>query len=237
MHSKKRIASVILIFLLAFGSISPVMGHSGGTDSNGGHYDHSTGEYHYHHGMPAHQHNEDGSCPYDEPEEENIEYDEDEYDYYQSSDYNDTSYEQESSSESSNGILDIIREWNYIIYPAGAIIIIFIIIILNGKRNKVDENSDNQIEKKAPENENKIKKTSENKVTPQSKNEKLIALLKTAGVTYIDNRSKNGCLWIVGGEELIDIVAEARRLGFVFRFKKEGGRATHKRPGWWTKNQ
>ena len=37
--------------------------HSGGTDSKGGHIDHSTGEYHYHHGKPAHQH-KNGVCPY-----------------------------------------------------------------------------------------------------------------------------------------------------------------------------
>lgn len=43
--------------------ISPL--HSGGTDGSGGHYDHSTGEYHYHHGYPAHQH-PNGECPYDE---------------------------------------------------------------------------------------------------------------------------------------------------------------------------
>ena len=39
--------------------------HSGRTDSNGGHYDNTKGEYHYHHGYLAHQHNEDGSCPYE----------------------------------------------------------------------------------------------------------------------------------------------------------------------------
>ena len=37
--------------------------HSGKTDSSGGHYNRSTGEYHYHHGYPAHQHT-NGSCPY-----------------------------------------------------------------------------------------------------------------------------------------------------------------------------
>lgn len=41
-----------------------VSAHSGGTDANGGHYNRSTGEYHYHHGYPAHQH-VDGVCPYD----------------------------------------------------------------------------------------------------------------------------------------------------------------------------
>ena len=29
--------------------------HSGRTDSKGGHYNRSTGEYHYHHGKPAHE--------------------------------------------------------------------------------------------------------------------------------------------------------------------------------------
>lgn len=44
--------------------------HPGRTDSNGGHWDSETGEYHYHHGYPAHQHYDiDGDgvddCPYD----------------------------------------------------------------------------------------------------------------------------------------------------------------------------
>lgn len=43
--------------------------HSGKTDFYGGHYNHSTGEYHYHHGYSAHDHydiNGDGivDCPY-----------------------------------------------------------------------------------------------------------------------------------------------------------------------------
>ena len=43
--------------------------HAGRTDSNGGHYNNSTGEYHFHHGYPAHSHydmDEDGviDCPY-----------------------------------------------------------------------------------------------------------------------------------------------------------------------------
>ena len=38
--------------------------HSGKTDASGGHWDNSTGEYHYHHGYPAHQHT-NGICPYD----------------------------------------------------------------------------------------------------------------------------------------------------------------------------
>lgn len=52
----------IALIIVALGCAA--FAHSGGTDSNGGHTNHTTGEYHYHHGYPAHQHNADGSCPY-----------------------------------------------------------------------------------------------------------------------------------------------------------------------------
>ena len=57
----RRIPLVLLALLLLFGA---ALAHSGGTDSKGGHWNHSTGEYHYHHGKPAHQH-PNGICPYD----------------------------------------------------------------------------------------------------------------------------------------------------------------------------
>ena len=62
----KRPFSLIIcsLFFLLFAFSSTTLAHSGRTDENGGHYDRSTGEYHYHHGYPAHQH-EDGICPYD----------------------------------------------------------------------------------------------------------------------------------------------------------------------------
>lgn len=59
-----------LAFLLLFTfTAMPVSAHPGRTDGDGGHYDHSDGEYHYHHGQPAHQHYDidgDGNidCPY-----------------------------------------------------------------------------------------------------------------------------------------------------------------------------
>lgn len=58
----KKIISLFIVFISIF-TIS--FAHPGRTDSNGGHYDRSTGEYHYHHGYSAHQHNADGSCPYE----------------------------------------------------------------------------------------------------------------------------------------------------------------------------
>lgn len=55
---------------LIFSLITSASAHTGGTDSNGGHTDSETGEYHYHHGYPAHDHYDmdgdgDIDCPYD----------------------------------------------------------------------------------------------------------------------------------------------------------------------------
>lgn len=62
----RRFLSLLLLLSLL---ITPVFAHPGRTDSAGGHYDRSTGEYHYHHGYSAHQHYDmDGDgipdCPY-----------------------------------------------------------------------------------------------------------------------------------------------------------------------------
>lgn len=54
--------AVFLVLLLSLCSFA--LAHPGGTDSSGGHMDHSTGEYHYHHGYSAHSH-DGGVCPYD----------------------------------------------------------------------------------------------------------------------------------------------------------------------------
>lgn len=44
----------LLLVLIILFNVSPL--HSGRTDSNGGHYNRLTGEYHYHHGKGPHQH-------------------------------------------------------------------------------------------------------------------------------------------------------------------------------------
>ena len=59
----KRILLLALSVILILTCCISVSAHSGKTDGAGGHYDNSTGEYHYHHGYPAHSH--DGGCPYD----------------------------------------------------------------------------------------------------------------------------------------------------------------------------
>ena len=59
----KFIAIFFIVSLLLPLLAIAVSSHPGRTDSNGGHYNRSTGEYHYHHGYPAHQHI-NGICPY-----------------------------------------------------------------------------------------------------------------------------------------------------------------------------
>ena len=58
-------AVLVLAVTLCIGSASA---HPGRTDANGGHHVTATGEYHYHHGYPAHQH-PGGVCPYAETKE------------------------------------------------------------------------------------------------------------------------------------------------------------------------
>ena len=62
---------VKLLIALAICLNLPVIAfaHPGRTDSSGGHTDHSSGDYHYHHGYPSHDHYDmDGDgivdCPY-----------------------------------------------------------------------------------------------------------------------------------------------------------------------------
>ena len=61
MMKKIRIVLLVTLLFLLFSVVATA--HSGRTDENGGHYDRSTGEYHYHHGYSAHQHT-NGECPY-----------------------------------------------------------------------------------------------------------------------------------------------------------------------------
>lgn len=60
----KRFVPILVVICIVLCSF-PVFAHSGRTDAKGGHYDRSTGEYHYHHGYSAHQH-PGGVCPYED---------------------------------------------------------------------------------------------------------------------------------------------------------------------------
>lgn len=70
----KKIIAIISILVTLTATVAyttlAVKAHPGGTDGSGGHTNHSTGEYHYHHGYSAHDHYDmDGDgvvdCPYE----------------------------------------------------------------------------------------------------------------------------------------------------------------------------
>lgn len=66
----RRLISAIWIIPFLMCLLVPASAHPGRTDGSGGHTNRSTGEYHYHHGYPAHDHYDmdgDGEldCPYD----------------------------------------------------------------------------------------------------------------------------------------------------------------------------
>jgi hypothetical protein len=60
----KKLICLVFVAFVVFLSLVTAFAHGGRTDGSGGHYDRSSGEYHYHHGYPAHQHT-NGECPYD----------------------------------------------------------------------------------------------------------------------------------------------------------------------------
>ena len=71
--------------------------------------------------------------------------------------------------------------------------------------------------------------------TESADEDELIKALKGRNLPYIDNRPKNGVLWVIGGIEIKDIIEQLSETGYVFHFKECGGKATKKRAGWWTK--
>lgn len=68
------VSAFVLIAVILVMSFSIAFAHPGSLDENGGHYNRATGEYHFHHGYPAHQHT-NGICPYDFDDKTNTDYD------------------------------------------------------------------------------------------------------------------------------------------------------------------
>jgi hypothetical protein len=63
----------------------------------------------------------------------------------------------------------------------------------------------------------------------------LPALFNALRLPVVDRRDANGAFWVVGGLELYPLMEYLRARGIEFHFKSEGGRATRRRPGWWTR--
>jgi curved DNA-binding protein CbpA len=58
--------------------------------------------------------------------------------------------------------------------------------------------------------------------------------LQRLGLEVMDRRQSGGALWVVGGEECRPVVEALGRVGVHFVFAKAGGRASGRRPAWFT---
>ena len=66
----------------------------------------------------------------------------------------------------------------------------------------------------------------------------LLSFLENHDVEYVDNRNKDGCLWIKGEHELDNVVKYCKvNFSVIFHYKQEGGKTIDGQPGWWTKDQ
>lgn len=65
-------------------------------------------------------------------------------------------------------------------------------------------------------------------------NNSLHDFLVTNNISFIDNRRKNGYLWMIGGKELKGFADKCSARGVTFHFKADGARATEYSSAWWT---
>ena len=66
--------------------------------------------------------------------------------------------------------------------------------------------------------------------------EAVLKLIRESGFEWADKRANGGSLWIVAGEEEgRALVEECKKLGVKFMFTAKGGRASKKRPAWYSK--
>ncbi len=61
----------------------------------------------------------------------------------------------------------------------------------------------------------------------------IIAVLKEKGIAYIDKRENGGALWIIGGHDLDEVMAELKGMGFRFFFSEKGGRVSKGEAAWY----
>ena len=65
--------------------------------------------------------------------------------------------------------------------------------------------------------------------------DQVLQLVKDSGFEYVDKRASGGSLWIVAGEaEGKELAERCRKLGVSFAFTAKCGRASKKRPAWYS---
>ena len=75
----------------------------------------------------------------------------------------------------------------------------------------------------------------EQAVAETSPKQDISDVLKAKGIAYIDKREHGGALWIIGGHELDEQMAELKGMGFRFWFSEKGGRVSKGEAAWFLK--
>ena len=72
-------------------------------------------------------------------------------------------------------------------------------------------------------------------VAPWKNEEQILELIRNSGFEFVDKRSNGGSLWIVAGkDEAENLVEQCKKLGAAFAFTQKGGKASKKRPAWYS---
>lgn len=127
MSGKKLFAFSLILLLLTSASLT-AFAHSGRTDSSGGHYD--DGDYHYHHGYPAHDHYDmDGDgvrdCPY-------------RFDDKTGSNSGTSKGGNDVTSTTDKEVADV-PTWVYWIFALQFIIVLALFIIIRAKKQDIED--------------------------------------------------------------------------------------------------
>ena len=70
---------------------------------------------------------------------------------------------------------------------------------------------------------------------PDSNEDPILNLVQNSGFEYSDKRANGGSLWIIASEEEgKELIEQCRKLGVSFAFSPNGGKASKKRPAWYS---
>ncbi|MCM3243160.1 MULTISPECIES: hypothetical protein [Cytobacillus] len=61
--------------------------------------------------------------------------------------------------------------------------------------------------------------------------------LENLGYEVVDKREKGGALWLIGDQELTDLIEELRKQKITFTFAYNGSKSTDRRAAWFTSFQ
>ena len=97
---------------------------------------------------------------------------------------------------------------------------------------KINDKSKMPKQPETPIVEKYTKSTTKNQVL---ESDKLLDMIRSDNIQFVDKRSKGGCLWIIGGEKLKPFVDKYEALlGAHFSFSPNGGAATEHKESWFT---